>query len=252
MTIKKFLQTCALYLRSSIFFIGMVLYTIFHATLSLLTFPLPLQYRYLFITYWSRIMLRWLKLSCGLAHEVVGLEHIKGLPSGIVLCKHQSMWETLGVQVIFPQQTWVMKQELLRIPFFGWALRLLNPIAIDRTQRASAMEQLIQQGRATLEQGRWVVIFPEGTRVGVGQSKRFTKGGARLACATQYPVIPVAHNAGMFWRRRGFLKYPGTIRVVIGAPIDPTAYTPEQLTDYVARWINQTVASLEREVETNK
>lgn len=232
-------------IRSSIFFVGLVIYTILHATLSFFTFFLPWRYRYLFITAWTRVILKWLKLTCGLHHVVIGQENIPQT-GAIILCKHQSMWETLGLQVIFPPQVWIIKQELLRIPFFGWSLRLLNPIAIDRNQRKDAMEQIIAQGKVHLCAGHFIVIFPEGTRVAPGEVKIFSKGGARLACASGYPIIPVAHNAGMFWRRRGFLKYPGTIRVVIGAPIYPDHQTPDALNQQASEWINLQMTKLEK------
>jgi 1-acyl-sn-glycerol-3-phosphate acyltransferase len=235
-----------LILRATLFSLFMIIYTVFHATLSFLFLPFPLHVRYHVVTAWTRVQLMALKWLCGIDHTVTGLEHIS-TKNAIILCKHQSAWETLGLQLIFPQQTWVLKKELLRVPFFGWALRLLEPIAIDRGQKREAMQQLIEQGKEKLAQGRYVVIFPEGTRVAPHHTHRFSKGGALLAVESGYPIIPVAHNAGTFWRRRGFIKYPGTIHVVIGAPIDPTNKTGEDLIIQVEQWINNTVAELERE-----
>ncbi len=161
-----------------------------------------------------------LKHLCGLDYRVEGREHLPG-GAAIILSKHQSAWETIAFQEIFPPQTWVLKRELMWIPLFGWALALLRPIAIDRSAGRKAIEQVIEQGRERLQSGIWVVVFPEGTRVAPGTRKRYGMGGAVLAAETGYPVVPVAHNAGSFWPRRGFLKRPGTVRVVIGPVIDP-------------------------------
>jgi 1-acyl-sn-glycerol-3-phosphate acyltransferase len=185
-----------------------------------------------------------LKHICGLDYRVDGLEH---LPAGaaVILAKHQSAWETIAFQQIFPPQTGVLKRELLWIPLFGWALALLRPIAIDRGAGRVAIEQVIEQGRERLQSGIWVVVFPEGTRVASGTRRRYGIGGAALAAASGYPVVPVAHNAGFFWPRRGFLKRPGTIRVVIGPVIDPRGKTAEEIRRQAEEWIENTMARLE-------
>jgi 1-acyl-sn-glycerol-3-phosphate acyltransferase len=234
-----------LFLRSLLFFLGLIFYTIIHASLSFLTYFLPLKYRYYFITAWTRIILWWLKITCNLNYQVTGRENILNTPA-IILCKHQSMWETLALQLIFPMQTWVLKQSLLNIPFFGWALRLLKPIAIDRAQKKAAMKQLIEQGRQCLQEGRWIVIFPEGTRVAPKHTKSFSKGGASLAIAANSPIIPVAHNAGTYWQRRSFIKYPGVITLIVGNAIYPDNQTVEQITQQAELWINQTTSNLEK------
>lgn len=159
------------YIRSTIFMIGVALITVIYAIPSLFTFMLSFENRYRFITFWSRMVLSWLEIACGLRYEIMGQENIP-TDTAIVLCKHQSMWETMVLQLILPRQSWVMKKELLNIPFFGWALRLLDPIAIDRKERKSAFEQLIAKGKAKLDEGLWIVIFPEGTRTAPGQRVR--------------------------------------------------------------------------------
>jgi 1-acyl-sn-glycerol-3-phosphate acyltransferase len=155
----------------------------------------------------------------------------------IVLSKHQSAWETLAFQVIFPRQVWVVKRELLWIPFFGWGLAMLSPIAIDRGAGRRALSQLLEQGRERLARRYCIVIFPEGTRVAPGNRGQYRAGGAWLAVKTATPVLPVAHNAGELWPRHALVKRPGLITVSIGAPIDPRNLTPDELNQRVEEWI---------------
>jgi 1-acyl-sn-glycerol-3-phosphate acyltransferase len=181
---------------------------------------------------------------CGLRHRVTGLEHLPDGPC-IVLCKHQSTWETISLRAILPlRQAWVLKRELLRIPIFGWALSQYRPIAIDRSAGRQAMRQLLAQGQEHIANGRWVVVFPEGTRVAAGERRRYNIGGAMLAEKTGAPVVPIAHNAGFFWRRRGVRKFPGTIDVVIGKPITTTGRKASEINAEVEGWIEGTVAQL--------
>jgi 1-acyl-sn-glycerol-3-phosphate acyltransferase len=217
---------------------------IIYAPLSLLTAVLPFPVRYRIIRQWARWQVVLLKVLCRLDYRVEGREH---LPAGaaIIFSKHQSAWETIVYQEIFPQQTWVLKRELLWIPFFGWALALLRPIAIDRGSGGKAIEQVVAQGRDRLRSGIWVVVFPEGTRVAPGTRRRYGIGGAMLAAETGYPVVPVAHNAGSFWPRRGFFKRPGTIQVVIGPAIEAQGKTAEQIRDLAETWIENKMQELE-------
>ncbi|MGE0277989.1 MAG: lysophospholipid acyltransferase family protein [Nitrospiraceae bacterium] len=232
-----------LFLRSFLFAVGMLLSTLIIAPLAVLTFPFPFAARYAFITQWARFNLWWLRLSCGLRYVVHGRDNI---PAGnaIVFCKHQSAWETLALQSIFPPQVWLLKRELLWVPFFGWGLAMLEPIAIDRRAGRKAVEQLVRQGTERLADGRWVVIFPEGTRVAPGQTGRYGIGGAVLAAASGYPVVPVAHNAGEFWPRRGFIKRPGTITVVVGPMIDPRGKDAETINEEAKEWIERNTREL--------
>lgn len=216
-----------------------------YAPLSLLTFPLSPVLRYRFITQWSRFHIWLLGVLCGLHYEVAGREHLPAGTTAIAMAKHQSSWETLALQIILPPQVWVLKRELLWIPLFGWALALLQPIAINRGAGRRAVQQIIEQGGQRLASGRWVVVFPEGTRVAPGQQRRFGIGGAALAAATGYPVVPIAHDAGHYWPRRGFLKKPGTVRVVIGSPIDSRGKSAEEINRLVEGWIHTTMAQLE-------
>ena len=173
---------------------------------------------------------------CGLRYRIIGAENIPKTPS-IVLSKHQSAWETLAFQEIFPPQVWVLKKELLRIPFFGWGLAMTSPIAIDRSAKKKALEQIVEQGKDRLKLGFWIVVFPEGTRIPPGQRGKYRIGGAWLATHTNVPVVPVAHNAGEFWGRNSFVKHPGTITVSIGQPIDPTGMEAGELNAHVEAWI---------------
>ncbi len=222
--------------RSLLFALGLWLSTIVYAPFVLMTFPVPVRSRYRFITSWARFNIWWLRVSCGLDYRIEGREHI---PQGaaIAFCKHQSTWETFALPEILPYQVWLMKRELLRIPLFGWGIAMLHPIAIDRRGGRKAIEQLVEQGARHLADGRWVMVFPEGTRVAPGETGRYGIGGAVLAATTGYPVVPVAHNAGEFWPRKGFVKRPGTITLAIGPPIETRGKTPEQIRDEARDWI---------------
>jgi len=230
--------------RSVLFNVVMWLSVVIYAPLMLPTALLPFPARYRIIRQWARFQVFLLKVMCGLDYRVEGREH---LPAGaaIIMSKHQSAWETIVFQEIFPAQTWVLKRELMWIPLFGWALALLRPIAIDRGAGRKAIEQVVAQGRERLQSGIWVVVFPEGTRVAPGARRRYGIGGAVLAAETGYPVVPVAHNAGSFWPRRGFLKRPGTIRVVIGPAIDPRGRKAEEIVRRTEEWIEGTMMELE-------
>ena len=225
-----------LWLRSLLFWLLLAPLTILFACLVLLAFFLPMQTRWSIIAVWVRIVLWWLKITCGLDYDITGREHI---PDGaaIVFCKHQSMWETIALQSIFPHQVWVAKQELKWLPFFGWGLWLMKTIFIKRGTGRAAVKQLITEGRKRLDEGIRVVIFPEGTRVAPGVRGRYRIGGAVLAEQTGYPVIPVAHNSGEFWPRRSFIKYPGTIRMRVGKPICTQGKTAQQILDEASGWI---------------
>ncbi len=215
------------------------------AVLGLLTAPLSYPARYRFLTAWADVVIESLRWLCGVDYCVRGLENRPG-EAAVVMAKHQSAWETLALVRWFSPQTWVLKRSLMWIPFFGWGLKLLEPIAIDRKAHGTARQQVLQQGQSRLEQGRWVVVFPEGTRIPPGQKGRYRSGGAELALRTGRPVVPVAHNAGSFWPRRGLRKRPGRIQVEIGPPIATAGRTPEEITQEVETWIESRVAALEQ------
>jgi 1-acyl-sn-glycerol-3-phosphate acyltransferase len=231
-------------LRSTLFAAVLALITPLFAAIALLTFALPALTRYRIITLWSRCVVWAARAICGIRYRVVGTEHLPVKPC-IILSKHQSAWETLALQLIFPPQVWVLKKELLRVPFFGWGLAMLSPIAIDRSARREALQQLIEQGRERLAAGFCIVIFPEGTRIAPGQRGKYRPGGARLAVETATPVIPVAHNAGLRWGRNAFIKRPGLVTVSIGAPIDPRGMNADELARRVEDWIEGEMPRLE-------
>lgn len=231
-------------IRTLIFYLCWLIFTVIYSTLSLFTFCLPFRIRYKFITFYSIFVIEMVQKLCGLKYEIHGLDKLPAHPC-IVLSNHQSTWETLAFQKIFPPQTWVVKKQLLYIPFFGWAFALLKPIAIDRNKRNAAMEQLLQQGTAQLQEGRWLIIFPEGTRTEPRQQKKFSKGGALLAEKTKVPVLPVAHNAGDFWGKHAFIIKPGKIRVNIGTLIDTHTLTANEINQLTQTWIWKHIAGTE-------
>ena len=225
-------------LRSALFAAAMLLITPPYALLSLFTFPFPPMARYRFISGWARLMLALLRVICGIRFRVEGRENIPSTPS-MILSKHQSAWETLAFQQIFPPQVQVLKRELLWIPFFGWGLALMSPIAIDRAKGRTALKNLARKGAERLAQGFWIVIYPEGTRVAPGQKGKYQAGGAWLASRTGTPVVPVAHNAGLLWGKNAFIKRPGTITVRIGPPIPTVDAAPDDIIARVEAWIER-------------
>jgi 1-acyl-sn-glycerol-3-phosphate acyltransferase len=192
---------------------------------------------------WARFI-AWLAAAlCGLRYEVEGRENLPDEPA-IALIKHSSAYETIVQLLIFPWQTWVLKHELMWAPFLGWGLAATGPIAIDRGAGSSAVQQVIDQGKAWLQQGRWVMVFPEGTRMPPGATRRYGLGGALLAQAAGCQLVPVAHNAGDFWPRRGWRKRAGTVRFCIGPPIDPAGRDPREVNAEIQQWVENKVAEL--------
>ena len=224
------------YLRSVLFWLALILLTPPYAMLAIACAPLPRMARYRVISGWSWLMLRWLRLVCGVRWKVEGREHLPRRPA-VILSKHQSAWETLAFQEIFPPQVHVLKRELLWIPFFGWGLALMSPIAINRRRGMAALRQIARRGKLRLEQGFWVVVFPEGTRVAPGKSRKYQLGGAWLAAHAGAPVVPVAHNAGRLWPRNSFLKHPGKVTVRIGPPIESAGRDPAAINAMAEQWI---------------
>ena len=233
-----------LFLRSLIFSTGSIISTIFFAITCLVTVILPYRYRYAYICQWRFFNLWWLEKVCAIHYEVEGLENIPAEGPAIIFCKHQSTWETLAIAKLFPPHVWVLKRELLWVPFFGWGLAMLEPIAIDRGAGRKAIKQIIQQGKDRLAKGRWVVVFPEGTRVPHGQEKKFGIGGAILAESSGVQVVPVAHNAGKYWARKRFIKQPGTVKIVIGPAIQSKGRKTAEINADAEMWINETVKKI--------
>ncbi|MEZ5539184.1 MAG: lysophospholipid acyltransferase family protein [Pseudomonadales bacterium] len=230
---------CAL--RSLIFYIGYGLLTAFIATTAAL-FVRWLGYRacIYYINLWNRGVIVWLRIVCGVRYRVEGLENIPARPY-VVVAKHQSQWETFFLQLPFTPVCTILKKELLKIPVFGWGLATVKPIAIDRSAQREALKYIIEAGRARLAEGICVLIFPEGTRTPVGKVGRYARSGADLAIKAQVPLLPVAHNAGECWPGKQFVKYPGVVTVVIGAPLLPDGCDSKTLMTRAEQWIESEV-----------
>jgi 1-acyl-sn-glycerol-3-phosphate acyltransferase len=247
MKIFSFLHQINLFIRSLIFSIVMAVGIMLFSFLCILAIPFPFRFRYAMIAGFTGLLITLLKKICHIDYHVRGLENIPTDRNGIVLSKHQSTWETFYLPTVFNQTAVIMKRELLWIPFFGWGASIINPIAINRSKKSTAMEQIIKKGKICLEAGRWILMFPEGTRIPYGKVGQYKAGGVRLAVATGYPVIPVAHNAGRFWPKRSFIKKPGTVQMVIGPLIETQHKTAEQVLTEVKTWIEETIKKIDEE-----
>ena len=226
-------------LRGSLFWLVFLPSVLLCSILLSLAIVFPVSVRIRIIKIWIVLNLGWIKLTCGLGFQVEGLENIP--ENGfIVMSKHSSTWETIALQLFFRPMVWVVKRELTYIPFFGWGLKAMNAIAINRGTGRQAIKQLITEGKQRMDEGRIVMLFPEGTRVMPGQYKPFKMGGAILAQKTGYAILPIAHNAGEFWPRHSWIKWPGTIRVVIGKPIEPEDRKPDEIIRQVEQWVLET------------
>lgn len=224
--------------RAALFWTGFAASTVVTGLLLPLVWLLPFKWRYPAVRLWNRFNLWWLQVTCGVRYRVIGQENIPTQGAFIIMANHQSTWETLALPCIFPQQiSWVLKRELLNIPVFGWGLRLIRPIAIDRSAGKLAVRQVAEQGKALLQEGICVVIFPEGTRVVPEQTVPFKVGGAVLAAQSGFPVLPVAHNAGKLWRRHSWIKWPGTVTVSIGVPFETEGKRAEEINATAESWI---------------
>ncbi len=235
-----------LFFRSMLFWGGFATSTVVFSLFAIILRLFPEHRRYPLLVNWNRLNIWSLKVICGLGYRVEGLEY---LPTGsaIVLSKHQSAWETIALAFILPPQVWVLKKELLRIPFFGWGIAVLKPIAIDRGAGTNALDQVIEQGRKRLEKGLWVVIYPEGTRSMPGKKRRYKRGGSVLASETGFPVVPIAHNAGHFWPKNQFIKLPGTITVRIGPAIEVEGMKAKEINLRAEEWIEAQMVELDAE-----
>jgi 1-acyl-sn-glycerol-3-phosphate acyltransferase len=232
-------------LRSLLFYVGyalsLMLYSI-SANIGALFLSHHLVFR--LCVYWCHFSLWWLRITCGIRHEVSGAENI---PHGacVVLSKHQSAWETQFMQIQFYPASPVVKRELMWIPFFGWGMRFFDPIPINRSDRNSALKSILRQGDEKLKRGQRIIIYPEGTRTLPGASHTdYSVGGAMLACRSKAIVVPVAHNSGDCWPRGTLIKYPGVIKVIIGKPIDASLYSAKTLNTDVRDWIEQQMPSI--------
>lgn len=225
-----------LFLRSILYLLLACLITAPFGLFVTLSVVLPMRVRFQLIAIWRTLFMALCRYVLGIRYEVIGRENIPAIPS-VIISKHQSAWETVSLQAIFPPLVFVLKKSLLMIPFLGWAFAAVKMISIDRNAGKDALRQVIDQGCERLKAGYWVVIFPEGTRVAPGESRRFKPGGANLAVAAGALVVPVAHNAGEFWAKNAFIKTPGMITVSIGPAIDPKGKTAAEVTALAEQWI---------------
>ena len=224
-----------LFLRSLLYFIGSIISLIVITLCGLFLVILPYSYRQRFLSNWAIFCIWWLKISLNITTDVKGSENINSSPS-VIISNHQSTWETLAFQTIFPAHTWVLKQELLWLPVFGWSLALLKPIVINRGDKLNAIKKVIKQGSERLSQGISVVVFPEGTRQTYKHLGDYQNGAAAIAKKSGHDIIPVYHNAGKFWPKGSFIKKPGVITVVIGKPISSSFLSSSELTKEVRNW----------------
>ena len=228
-----------IFVRSLLYFGAMVISVIvFGLTIAILGRFMRGDFNDLTATNWGKFNLWMQRVICGLRYEIHGLENLPQSDPAIIMSKHQSTWETISLRGLFrPQQSWVLKKELMRLPIFGWALSFAKSIPIDRAAGRRAIIEVVKQGIQRLDEGRYVIIFPEGTRTDPGERRKYGIGGGVLAERSGVPVIPVAHNAGVFWRRRGVKKYPGTIQVMIGPAIPSRGRKASQIMAEVEEWI---------------
>jgi len=234
------------HLRSLIYTVMLFLTTAFFAVLVIVLMWLPPARLYAIPRTWARMNLWLLKTLCGLDYRIEGAEHLPDVPF-ISMWKHSSTWETIAQMLLVPRASWLLKREILWVPLLGWAIARFKPIAIDRKAGGTAVNQVVTQGRERLGEGLGVIIYPEGTRVAPGETRKFGMSGALLASQSGAPLVPIAHDSGYYWRRRGLLKRPGTIRVVIGPPLDPRGLEPREITERAKAWVDSTVAQLARQ-----
>ncbi|MDX8392921.1 MAG: lysophospholipid acyltransferase family protein [Mariprofundaceae bacterium] len=201
-----------LFLRSLLFNVLFILATVVFSILVVVTRVFGFDAAWLWARTWSAFVFAALRMICGIRLEIEGREHMPD-SACLVMAKHQSAAETIAMPILVPPYVWILKRELLYIPFFGWALAVMGTIAIRRGNPRQAMKQVITQGSSFLKKGRWVVVFPEGTRSEPGKTGKYQPGGIVVAQKSGVGILPMAHNAGRCWPKRGFIKRPGVIRV---------------------------------------
>lgn len=237
-------------MRAALFYLGYIVSTVIWGSLSVaIAWSMPPKTRFSFVIgAWTRFVLWWLAVTCGIRTQVRGREHLPDTAC-ILLVKHQSTWDTLFVQTLLSPQTTLIKRELLWIPFFGWAFSLLKPIAINRHARVDAFRQLMKIGAERMAAGFSVTLFPEGTRMPWGKQGRFQPGGAALASSTGAPVLVVAHDGGRCWPAHRFIKHPGTIEVRISPPMEFKGENQRKINQLTETWLREQMAELERRAD---
>lgn len=233
-----------LLIRSLLFYAGYGATGIVAGSLSLLMWLLPLRWRFHSLLLWNRFVIVWLRITCNIKLDLQ--DHNGGpLPAPhVILSKHQTIWETVFLQYYFQPLSTILKRSLLYVPFFGWGLAVLKPIAIDRSSPVKALRQVKAEGAQRLKEGLNLLLFPEGTRTRPGEVGQYARSGVDVATIANVAVIPVAHNAGECWPAKTFVKYPGTITVVIGKPIDPAGRSSREVTEQVKQWIEGEIAKM--------
>ncbi|WP_426339659.1 lysophospholipid acyltransferase family protein [Pseudoduganella sp. S-14] len=226
-----------LFLRSALFMVLMAIATVIWSGVCMLAAPLPYNKRYFVTSRWNVFIVWCAKWICGINYQFKGYENFPDAPA-IILSKHQSAWETIFLLANLPRPlVFVFKKEILYIPFFGWGIALLRMIPIDRKQGKNAFKAVVAQGKRRLKDGQWIIMFPEGTRIPVGQQGKYKSGGTRLAVETGAVVVPIAVNSGECWPKNSFIKKPGTVTVSVGKPISSEGKTPDELMEQVEQWI---------------
>jgi 1-acyl-sn-glycerol-3-phosphate acyltransferase len=223
-------------LRSVLFLAGSVLITAIFGVFVPLAGIVNFRAGAATASFYAKVILKWAEIACGIRYEVTGWENVPDRPV-VFMSKHQSAWETVFMEAKFPPQCWIVKKELLWLPFVGWSLIAIRAIAIDRKSGRNAREQILEQGAKRLAQGMWISIFPEGTRIPPGKRGRYAIGGALLATRTGAPILPMAHNAGEMWPRYALRKHPGCVKVVIGPLIQTQGRDMIEVNAEVENWI---------------
>lgn len=237
-------------IRSLIFIFGMVLSICLWVIPCIIARLFPYKVCFAIVSSWCTFNLHWLRLTCGIRYEITGLENIPD-QACVIMSNHQSTWETLAYPSIFPTLTWVIKRELLFVPLFGWGIASTQPIALNRQQGKKAFKQLIKDGKEKLSLGRFILIFPEGTRIPYDEERELKVGGFVLAKKAKTNILPVAHDAGRLWPRQGLLKTPGTIHLHIGEPISTDGNSTEELRQLYSDWLNKTRIEIKNKLTHN-
>ncbi len=232
-----------LFLRSLLYFLGSLIVLIILVTTILVLFFIPGRIHYAILVNWSKFCMWWLRVTLNIKLKVIGRENIPATPC-VIISNHQSTWETIGLQQVFPRQTWVIKQELLLIPIFGWGLAMLKPIVINRSEKLKSLKKIIKQGANRIRKNIFVVVFPEGTRHPYGQLGKYQKGGISIAKKIGCDISPVYHNAGKAWPKGSFIKYPNTITVIIGKPITVKDKSSTTLIKEIRDWTEDQASNL--------
>lgn len=230
--------------RSAIFTLVMTLATCLWVIPCIIARLFPYHICFAIVSGWCTFNVTCARLICGIKYEISGLENIPAEPC-VIMSNHQSTWETLAYPSIFPTLTWVIKKELLYVPFFGWGIASTQPIALNRSQGKKALRQLIKDGREKINLGRCILIFPEGTRIPYGEQRPLKAGGFVLAKQARVNILPVAHDAGRLWPRNGFIKTPGTIHLHIGKPLETDGLSAEQIRAEYTQWLRTNCQNIE-------